>query len=732
MGSPDDATDLQRDDAQPSEPHRLQDWYVDPERPEDRAIRVAPAFPLRSFYRYLTRITCPEDYSVLQGEGTDLKYLLPIEGQPPREPLTEDCYFQNTSLYPWHIQFLNSFAQLAALSFDEYVSLMLYAATRIWWGGDLQIHSGAIHPISGQAGVISYLIYSSEADGLTVEQIVQVDATLKNCMPYGGEMLVFVPSGPRQEFQLRGYRDQLTGQGVASLFPSDLTRGLSFIPYSLGEGYGYLKVVPQGSALDEYGPRDVVIVESAPNDISIVAGLVTANPQSLHSHVNLRLQEKQIPNVSIPNIYSNALVLSLAGSLVRLLVTETEATIAPARIEDAEAFWAAHQPHVSPVQYDLSVTALASFSQLGYGDAPAYGAKAANLGEIYRLLPEEHRQAGVAIPFHYYHQFVEQNGIGDQIRSFLDNPLSRTDADFRREGLDDIRDRIRDGRLDQVFFNQLRTRLTEVLSSGVPTEPLRFRSSTNVEDLDQFTGAGLYDSRRGCLADDLDADDLGPSACLSQEEAAYLAALLTARQQEVAQHPERTWLLEIIEDLQGDLHNEKTVARAIRRVWASLWNEQAFNEREYYGVNHLEAFMGIAVHPSFVMERVNAVALTNLTPDAGPPLYRVASQVGWETVVRPADPTAIPEILTFRRQGNPPEPTEIQWVVESSLVSPGEHLWSHEDLTLLGTLLFSVQDHFAAEVYPQISPLRLDVEIEVTEEGQVVVKQVRPYVGWSF
>ena len=46
-----------------------------------------------------------------------------------------------------------------------------------------------------------------------------------------------------------------------------------------------------------------------------------------------------------------------------------------------------------------------------------------------------------------------------------------------------------------------------------PTSKLRFRSSTNVEDSEQFTGAGLYDSKSGCLADDLDADSSGPSIC---------------------------------------------------------------------------------------------------------------------------------------------------------------------------------------------------------------------------
>ena len=56
--------------------------------------------------------------------------------------------------------------------------------------------------------------------------------------------------------------------------------------------------------------------------------------------------------------------------------------------------------------------------------------------------------------------------------------------------------------------------LSALVQAGFdPERKIRFRSSTNVEDTDQFTGAGLYDSHSGCLADDLDADSLGPCHC---------------------------------------------------------------------------------------------------------------------------------------------------------------------------------------------------------------------------
>src|SRR6185436_15721651 len=92
---------------------------------------------------------------------------------------------------------------------------------------------------------------------------------------------------------------------------------------------------------------------------------------------------------------------------------------------------------------------------------------------------------------------------------------------------------------------------------------IRFRSSTNVEDSDSFTGAGLYDSYSGCLLDDLDGDTAGPSHCDPTEE------------------------------------DERGVFRAIQRVYASFYNDNAFLERLRHGVKENEVGMGVLVHHSF-------------------------------------------------------------------------------------------------------------------------------------
>jgi hypothetical protein len=332
------------------------------------------------------------------------------------------------------------------------------------------------------------------------------------------------------------------------------------------------------------------------------------------------------------------------------------------------------------------------------------------------------------VPFAHYRDFAASEPVATAIDAVLDAPELRTDAAFKRAALGDLRDAIKAAPLDPAFVAAVETAIVVEFGEAGHTTYLRFRSSTNVEDLDAFTGAGLYDSRSGCLADDLDEDALGPSHCLKDDEREALEAALASRTAELEQHPDRTWLTPIIDDIQEDLVEEKPVAGAVRKVFASLWNERAFDEREYYGIDQRAAFMGLAVHPAYALEQINAVAVSNVVAEDGVPIYRVNSQVGELSVVQPEDPTAIAELLTFRR-GMPAQAIDIEVLVASSLVPEGDEVWPRDKLLELSQLLFTVHDHFEREVYPDGSPLALDFEVKLERAGDVVIKQVRPYLS---
>ena len=681
---------------------------------------------------YLVHLETPDDLASLSKDGAEVKYLARVAGMTPPSPLTAECYFQDMHRYDWHLEFLRSFPELADLQPAAYSALVLSRRTRSLFGGSVRPWPGAVHPRTRMQGVVAYTVYAEPLTGsLTTADLIEVDATLERCIPFARDVLVFVPADALQKQLAMSQRPALAEADVDVLLPEDLRPGLVAETYVPGEGYGTLLVVPEGELVREYGPRDIVIAPSAPNDISLVAGLVTKDPQNVHSHVNLRLAEKQVPSASVPGIYDNALVAAYAGKLVHLVASAGGVVLEPATLADAEAFWEARRPDIPDPVADLSVTTLTDFGTMRASDAVAFGVKAANLGELHQILPAEHRVDGFGIPFRHYADFIATAAGGalqTRIDAMLADPRMTTDAVFAAAQLDLLREAIEDAPFPPSLFTTLTTRLREVFGAGVDTTRIRFRSSTNAEDLDVISGAGLYDSKSGCLADDLDGDTLGPSRCLSEAERAFLEAEVATRRAELLAHPERTWLAAIIDDFEGDLTREKPVARAVRKVWASLWNERAFEERAYYGIDHRMVYMGIAVDPSFVLEQANAVAVTNLPSASGRPLYRVVSQTGWLSVVRPEDPLAVAEVLTFHR-GAGVTPEDVQVLVPSTLVPPGGTVWTPDEVATLAALLYQVQDHFAAEVYPDLTPLALDLEIKRTADGRIVLKQVRPYLG---
>jgi pyruvate,water dikinase len=679
---------------------------------------------------FLERLETSADFNRLSGEGWSVKYLAQVAGKSAPAPLDRRCVFQNTALYPLHLAFLRSFPQLAQLDWDSYLALTTKRASRVLWAGELQLIPGAQHPRTGRLGVVALFVYSEPTEVLDLNQLAEIHERLIQCAPFARDLMVLVGTDPTQVAGFLARAAELRTRGIEVGDPATLRPGAGSESYSVGEGYGFLRLVPRGQRPGEYGPRDILVTEGTYDDLRLVAGLVTAGPQNLHSHVNLRLREKQIPNARLPDVYQDQVVALLDGKLARLTVTETAVRLVPAQLAEAEAFWAQKRPPAQPLRADLTETRLRGFADLRAGDALTVGRKAANLGELFHALPPGNRADGFGVPFAHYRDFMAASGLQAQAMTFLADPRVATEVPFRRAGLQSLRRAIEAAPVAAEVIERLAAAARQAFGPEFDRLPTRFRSSSTAEDNELTSGAGLYDSARGCFADDSDGDQAGPSRCLSVEERARLQAELDRRRAQraalPASAPAPAWLDELIDDLESDLTKERTAARALKRVYASLWNERAFEEREYWGMDHRQAFMGVAVNPSFVLERLDSVAVTHLPAGADGPLYRVVSQSEGQPVVRPPDPSTVAETLTFRRTADDAV-ADRRLTVPSSL-SPLQPLWSDARLAELASLLFLVQDHFATTVYPQVAALSLDLEIKVTADDRIVIKQARPYV----
>lgn len=232
-----------------------------------------------------------------------------------------------------------------------------------------------------------------------------------------------------------------------------------------------------------------------------------------------------------------------------------------------------------------------------------------------------------------------------------------------------------------------------------PTTMLRFRSSTNVEDSEEYTGAGLYESTSGCPADDLDGGDAGPCLCDPTES------------------------------------SERGVFRAIRRTFASFYNDNAYLERLHRGVDESEVGMAVLVNPSFPddLELANGVATIDTDEVSGGRRITLVSQAGSVSVTNPED-GSIPEefVLDADASGVLDRPMPYDVITRSSRVPLGGTVLAfRQDYVDLGGLLIQVSDRFR-EVTGRTSYI-LDLEYKKVAPGDstlpsggLVIKQVRP------
>ena len=252
-------------------------------------------------------------------------------------------------------------------------------------------------------------------------------------------------------------------------------------------------------------------------------------------------------------------------------------------------------------------------------DIQYFGGKAANYGLLRRWIPTNCPIA-IAFSFDLWDEFLDQTlPGGGTLRSNLASRLAPytnypPDIVSLKTNLAAVRALF----TDTASFNAAQQQaITNALAPFFnPLRKIRFRSSTNVEDAEHFTGAGLYDSYSGCLMDDLDGDTSGPSQCDPTES------------------------------------KERGVFRAIQRVYASFYNDDAYLERLMHRVNESQVAMGVLVHHSFPDEEelANGVATptftfttssTNVTGD-------LVTQLGAVSVTNP-DGSSAPEIVTGKR-----------------------------------------------------------------------------------
>jgi hypothetical protein len=490
----------------------------------------------------------------------------------------------------------------------------------------------------------------------------------------------------------------------ASGFPvSSVERWLdSDACYATGWALGKLTYVPPDQIDAAYASgalkaEDILLTDAVPAEVPYVSGIISLSPSTPNAHTAILATSFGIPFVFISDPASAQRAKDLAGkdialraslkwgSLCDVSLFDADGTIAPA---DKEQLLGLKKPADLGIKPKQPLGAYsASTENLGPDDIVHVGGKAANYGLLRDAIPNNSDEA-VALSFDLWDAFLDQAMPGGKtLRVEINEKLGAysypPNIAALKADLAALRARITS---DAAFSAAQKQAIEAALAGFTPTRRIRFRSSTNVEDSAVFTGAGLYDSFSGCLADDQDADNVGPSLC------------------------------------EADEADERGVFRAIRKVYASFYNDNAVLARLMYGIKESDVGMGVLVHYSYPDEDEMANGVATLST-ANPPTdeIKLVTQLGAMSVTNP-EGGAQPEVVRVFTGGGS---TYTQLVSGSTLVPLGDHVMTWEsDYLALASLLEKVEDRFR-EVHPGKTSFLLDYEYKKMKPGDLVVKQVR-------
>jgi hypothetical protein len=504
---------------------------------------------------------------------------------------------------------------------------------------------------------------------------------------YFGPTLTFHPTSDAVTSESRG----LTS-AVCVATTDDIYARTDYQPLTLGSTIGRLRFLTAAQlATTQVSYEEIVVLDEAPNDISVVRGLITQTFQTPLSHMNVLSQNRHTPNMGLRGAMTNPQLRALEGKIVELTVSALAWTAREATVAEADAWWTAHRP--TPVTLPALNTAITGLTDIGLvapePTAPqtlresirtaiqAYGGKCAHYAVLTRTEGVPIRPA-FCVPIYYYDQFMRTNGVYDRVAALQMDSAFRTDPAVREARLNELRAVILAGTVDQGLQDLLRAKI----SAQFPAGKIRFRTSTNSEDLDGFPCAGCYDSHTGNPAD---------------------------------------W---------------NNVLDAIRKTWASAWTFRTYEERSYYGVSHQSVGRALLVHYNFPDEEANGVAVTaNIFDPSGldPAFYVNVQQGGDIEVVAPPPGVQSDQFLYYFTQPGQP----VTYLARSSLVSAGQSVLTAAQIRELGTALSAIHQRFSPAYGPASGNTgwyAMDVEFKFDDDGadgtpRLFIKQARPYPG---
>ena len=284
--------------------------------------------------------------------------------------------------------------------------------------------------------------------------------------------------------------------------------------HGLNPGYALGKlVVVEGSAEDlSVNPNHIYVFGRPPSDLKPVAGILNVSEGNLVSHLQLLARNLGIPNTSLSNDNVNALkafdgqmvfyAVSNKGNVIMKLekdMTEVERKLFEKKERNTNMIT------VPTDKIKLDRTTIINLRELNAKSSGIYcGPKAANLGELKENFPDDVVE-GFVIPFGIFLDHMKQtipgkeqtywdylNGIFDKAKSMKASGEADADIEvYQLSELENLRQLIGQMSLKDSFLEDINRSFDSILGVPFGEQAVFLRSDTNMEDLGNFTGAGL-------------------------------------------------------------------------------------------------------------------------------------------------------------------------------------------------------------------------------------------------
>ena len=482
--------------------------------------------------------------------------------------------YQDPSRYEFHYQALANLPEFQGMTSAQ-IEHITYknSSARKAIPGVLTIHNGddAIHnsrfslvteeaPRASDIKAIYQLLLNSAKDG-------------ENENSFGSYLAFEILS--HQEQGMKDRAAELAKEGIRIYVRN---READNISYTDAWGVGTVIHITSQEDLDAKVSTDAVskdsilLAEQNLRSLPAVAGVISAVPLTPASHTVLLAQMYGIPVV----YHKNALQLfvPLAGQKIFLQASNRPGSTLSMRksshvtnITD-EDFSLLAQLKVAKkltVSLDESSKEIKSASRLSRQDIAAYGGKSSQMGLLMTTVPQNAPLVAMGIPIYYFKTFLRDTMIsnGKSLADFISSQLAtiaalETPQTQTMQVLSKIRDEIKKATIPEEVIKPIREAL--IRNFPGPSVRLKLRSSSNVEDGEEFNGAGLYDS-------------------------------------------EGVWLSG------GDVND---LEKGLKKVWASLYTDRGFIARRNFQVNEENAGMGILAQPPFKGELANGVSTIHI------------------------------------------------------------------------------------------------------------------------